>query len=499
MVGLTHSFGPLDVPPDIRPELAERFRQLKPFDDAEVTLVQALVKKPGRLDRQHEITLRLALNLARLWVLPGRSDEVVVGPRLHVFRDRARQLANSINAAPQLDPKHLGPDAEHLVPLLAEAQDKLLADHADAIAREDLDRELRRKALVVAFGGGGGCGFVHLGAMSVLEALSLRPRLIAGTSVGAILGMFRARDARFDDDVFKAVTHGLSFKKMFRILDSDTRYAMPGALRLHLRTALGSYFTNERGETTTLADLPIPFLAQVTGVRRDAAKGAARYEQMFRKELRRGAIGRLLHVRDMVGHGVKFISEMAGTPGALKDITLGSEAHTETFDVLDAAGFSAALPALIQYDITRNDPRMRTLVEDVLRRSGVDFLADGGLTANVPTRAAWEYVQSGRLGTRNACIVGLDCFATSFGRHMLFLPLQRIAAENVARNRPFAHLMFTYRRTLSPMQLVPSAKVMEAAIRNGRREFVRVGPFLRKFVEPLNDQMVPHTQDDEAI
>lgn len=481
----------MDVPVDIRPELAERFRQLRPFDAAETAFVQALVKKPGRIDRRHEVVIRVALNLARLWVVSGRNGDVVVGPRLGAFRDRVKTLAASLRGDHLSDPAHVGADAEQLRPLLNEAQDKLLTDHIGHLTREDLDRELRQKALVIALGGGGGCGFVHLGAFAVLETLGLTPQLITGTSIGAILGMFRARYEQFEDDTFRAAIDSLSYKKMFRVLDSETRYAMPGALRLQLRTALSPFFLNDDGEPIRLGELAIPLIVQLTGVRRDAAKGVARYEKMFRQELRRGALGRLLHVRDLVGHGVKFISEMAGTPGALKDITLGGDAHTETFDALDAVGFSAALPALIQYDITRNDPRMRALTEEVLKRHGVDFLADGGLIANVPARPAWEYIQMGGLGTRNACIVALDCFAPSLGRHMLFLPLQRIAAENVARNRPFAQVMLTYRRTLSPTALVPTPKAIETSIRYGRRDALRVAPLLQKFVEPLTNDATP--------
>lgn len=383
---------------------------------------------------------------------------------------------------------HLGSDAEQLRPLLDEVQGKLLSTFGGQLGYDDLDRELRNKALVLAVGGGGGCGFVHLGSFGVLETLGLTPALIVGTSMGAIVGMFRARDRHFSQSIVSAVTDGLSFRKMFGVLDRQTRYAMPGALRLYLRTALSSFFTGKEGQMMRLSDLSIPFVAQVTGLRHDAAKGAARYERMFRKELRGGAIGRLLHVRDLVAHGVKLISEMASTPGALKNITLGSDEETLEFDTMDAAGFSAALPAIIQYDITRDDPRMRALVESVLKKNGVEFLADGGLVANVPARAAWEHVQSGRIGTRNACIVGLDCFAPTIGPHMLFLPLQRIAAENVARSRPFAQVMFTYRRPPSPTLLVPSMKAMDAAVRQGRKEFTRVGPVLQKFVEPLHEQ-----------
>ena len=497
--GPDHSFIALDSPPDIRPELAERFRRLRPFDEAEVALVHALVKKPGRLSRRHEVALRLALNLARLWVVPARSGDVVVGPRLAAFRDRVRRLADRIRTERPIDPKLLASEAEQLRPLLIQTQDKLLSENVGRLNRDDLDRELRQKALVLAVGGGGGCGFVHLGAFSVLQAAKLRPSLLAGTSIGSILGMFRARDLDFDEGIMQGVTDSLSFSKMFGLLDSGTRYAMPGALRLNLRNALSSFFTNENGETLRLRDLAIPFLAQVTGVRRDAAKGAARYERIFRQELRRGALGRLLHVRDLVGHGVKLISELSRTPGALKAVTLGTDSHTAEFDTLDAAGFSAALPALIQYDVTRNDPRMRGLIEDVLKKHGVDFFADGGLLANVPARAAWEHVQSGRIGTRNACIVGLDCFAPTFGRHMLFLPLQRIAAENVARNRPFTQVMFTYRRTLSPTILVPTQKTVQNAVRYGSREFARIAPVLQKFVEPLTDEALAAGRREHAI
>ncbi|MEM7674448.1 MAG: patatin-like phospholipase family protein [Myxococcota bacterium] len=480
----------MDAPTDIRPDLAERFRQLRPFDEAEYALVQAIVDKPGRLPRRQEVDLRLALNLARLWVIRGRTGDVVVGPQLGVFRDRVRRFADSIRARRDLDPRDLAVDADQLRPAVNETQDTLRSLFVGSLTRQDIDRELRQKALVLALGGGGGCGFVHLGAFSVLQELSLTPRLIAGTSIGAILGIYRARYTTYQHEEFKAAAVQMTFKKMFGVLDSETRYAMPGALRLHLRSALSSHFLNDRGEVMQLNELPITFLAQVTGVRRDAAKGVARYERMFRQELRRGAIGRLLHVRDLVGHGVKFISEMAGTPGALKDIVIGADDQTAGFDTLDAAGFSAALPALVQYDITRNDPRMQSLVEMVLRRHGVDYLSDGGLIANVPARAAWEYVQSGHLTTRNACILGLDCFAPALGRHMLFLPLQRIAAENVARNRPFTQVMYTYRRTLSPTVLVPTSKAIDTATRSGSREFTRLGPLLKKFLEPLVDPTV---------
>ena len=128
---------------------------------------------------------------------------------------------------------------------------------------------------------------------------------------------------------------------------------------------------------------------------------------------------------------------------------------------------------------------MHTLVQQVMSKHGVDALADGGISSNVPARFAWEHVQSGGIKTRNAFVLGLDCFAPQIGRNMLFLPLQRIAAENVSRDAPFAHLLFTYRRVLSPTSLVPRLRSLELAIKNGREEFLKEAPFLQKMLEPL--------------
>lgn len=474
----------MDVPHDIRPDLAERYRQLRPFDQAEVALCEALVARPDRLPRPQEVILRRALNLARLWVLEGSQGDVVVGPRLSGFRDAARRLADTILARTDLDPGPLAADARALQDPLEATLAELRSFTLGRLSPDELEREVRDKALVLAVGGGGGCGYVHLGAFSLLESLGLRPALIAGSSIGSILGLFRAREAEFREQTITAVTSTLSFKTMFRVLDSETQYAMPGALRLYLRTALARYFESEAGGTMKLGDLDVPFICTVTGVQREAIRQVRHYEKLFRRELRRGALGRLLHIKDLVTNIVSFLSELIATPGAIRAISLGSDDATRDFDVIDAVGFSSAVPAIIQYDITREDPRMHALMRSVLEAHDVDFLADGGISANVPARSAWEYVQAGKIGTRNAAIVALDCFAPQLNRNMIFLPLMRVAAENVAKDSAFAHTLFTYRKVLAPTSLVPKSRALRIAVRNGKEELSERAPFLQKLLEP---------------
>lgn len=473
--------------PDVRPDLAERFRQMRPFDEAEVSLVRAAAEAPAKLEPRLEHVLRWCLNLARLWILDTPDGPVPVGPKLAAFRARLRPWAEELAGRPSADLARLGRDAQAFRPLLQQTLAEVERAFEGRLDPALIGRELSTKSLVLALGGGGGCGYVHLGALRLLEELRLTPKLVVGASMGAILGLFRARRLEFEEDIIRAVTGQLSYKRMFRILDAETRYAMPGALRLHLRSTLARFFVSKEGHTMTLDDLPIPFISVVTGLQREAMRDVQRYERMFLAQLRKGTFARLLHLKDLVQNIAALVQELYATPGALSVVPLGHESRTGGFDVIDAVGFSAAVPAILQYDITRDDPRMHGLMRDTLDHYGVDVFADGGLVANVPARVAWEHVQLGRIGHRNAFILGLDCFAPQIGRNVVFLPLQRVAAVNVARHTPFTQTMFRYRRVLSATSLVPGRRAVRTAIENGRSELGARTPFLRRMLEPVPD------------
>lgn len=473
----------------VRPDLAERYRQLRPFDLAEVALVRGLIARPDRLPPRLEQVLRWALNLARAWVVETPDGAIPVGAKLGRFRHRVRELVDVCLASPNPpDPARLGTLARSLVEAVDEARAGVLETFAGRLSPTHLDQEIRSKALVLALGGGGGCGYVHIGAFAALEDHGLRPSLIVGASMGAIIGLFRARQRAFREVRLRAVTRQLSYKRMFRLLDAETRYAMPGAMRLHLRETLARFFRTESGDTMRIKDLEVPFVSVVTGLEREAMRDVQRYEGMFLAQLRKGAFARLVHVKDLIQNVAALLQELLQTPGALSAVPLGHEPETQEFDVIDAVGFSAAVPAILQYDITREDPRMHALMRHTLDRYGVDVFADGGLVANVPARVAWEHVQTGHIGTRNAFVLGLDCFAPQFGRNVLFLPLQRVAAQTVARDAPFAHVVHRYRKVLSATTLVPGPSALERAFQNGRGELETQARFLRKILEPLPER-----------
>ena len=99
----------------------------------------------------------------------------------------------------------------------------------------------------LALGGGGGRGWAHVGVARALEEAGMRPSLIVGTSMGAIVGAGLA--AGFTPDAIEQV--GLR-TPVYRLLGRRARMAMfdPRPLLERLAEALGDPLMEE---------LPIPF------------------------------------------------------------------------------------------------------------------------------------------------------------------------------------------------------------------------------------------------
>ena len=115
---------------------------------------------------------------------------------------------------------------------------------------------------------------------------------------------------------------------------------------------------------------------------------------------------------------------------------------------------------------------------------GIARFIDGGLVDNVPARAAWRAVHKGEIGTRNAFILALNGFSMKLSTP-LWLPLERLAEVNVKKNRPWAHLVHDFKRTLSPLELIPSVDGLANAMDLGRKQLTPEVPFLTRMLAPL--------------
>ena len=344
---------------------------------------------------------------------------------------------------------------------------------------------------MVVLGGGGGTGYIHLGGLKLLDGIGARPSLIVGTSMGSIVGAIRARDRDFSVETAHSLAALAGRRSVFKLFHVDNRYGLPAPLRLYLRRAIGDYFRFEDGSPMTLRDLEIPMEVVVAGLRAERMKrDVADYETILPVDAVDAEADDLQLVyraagRRGVGALTSVLREFVTDPKLLAEIVLGRCELTRDFDTVDAIGFSAAVPGVIHYDVVRDDPRMHGLIRTLMTDRGVARIVDGGVVNNVPSRVAWEAVQEGRIGTRNAFVLAFDCFAPQLRRNVLFHPVQRLVRRNVKKNEPYAHFTKTFLKVLSPLDLVPSDARVVQAIRDGERALGEDGPFLKEMLAPL--------------
>ena len=471
-----------DAPPVL---LKERFQITRPLEELDLALVRAVLANPGLLDAREEAVLRTALSLARLYKVQHGGLDVGVGALLTPFREEVERRLGPVLRGPRTPTRdRLVPHVRDLHEHAARARDGVAKRLRDRVPLEALDREVRHKSLVLVAGGGGGTAFVYLGVMSLLDEHGLEPKLLAGASMGAILAIMRARVARFDATETINIVRGLSFRKLFRFISTESRYGVPAALRLFLRAGLGRFFgAGPGGSGLRLKDLPVPTLVSVGGIRRGMLPRPLEY---YERLLGTSPLALLnpASVARRIQAAMGAMAELFIHPEITARLHLGADDATGDFDALDAAGFSSALPGVVHYDVLREDPGMHGLLGGMLAQHGVARLIDGGLVDNLPAKAAWKAVARGRIGTRNAFILALDGFAPRLTTPF-WLPLQRLAAMTVAPNLPYAHHVRRFSRTLSPLDVVPSVELASRALEYGRKALAEDIPFLRRVLTPL--------------
>ncbi|HEY8206511.1 MAG TPA: patatin-like phospholipase family protein [Myxococcaceae bacterium] len=465
----------------------ERFEAIRPLEEMEVTLVRAAAQDPALVTAHEEAVVRTALSVARLDQVSHQGREVDLGEPLRPFREEVRRRLEPVllNGKP-VRREALAP----LLPWLKEEslgrRDEVVRHAQDLVPAEAIYKEIREKALVLVAGGGGGAGYVYLGVMAALDELGLRPKLMAATSIGAVLCLFRARAERFDQTEMVNIVRGLSFRKLFRVISMDSRYGLPAALRLFLRAGIGRYFHasgEPSGQPLRLSDLPVPMLIPVSGIRRGMLPHPVEFYEGLLDVSARALLQPTLIARRLT-EAMGAVAELFTRPELMERVVLGEDDGTADFDALDAAGYSSALPGVIHYDLPEENGRMSALLDNLFESRGLSRLVDGGLTDNLPAKAAWRAVHGGRIGTRNAFVLALNGFAPKLTTP-LWLPLQRLAALTVAPNRPYAHLIKDFKRTLSPLEVVPSVDMVGQAMELGRKQMQEELPFLCRMLAPL--------------
>ena len=463
-------------------DTARLFELRRPLEDVEAAAVRLHLARPGEVHASRLDELRYVLSFARLQVVRATSGEDVdVGGALAAHAWKVRHVLEPL----LVKEGSLARAAAALPALVAETRDRRrrLLEHFP-LDRDSLEAEVCTRPLVVVCGGGGGAGYGYAGAWSLLHRRGLQPELISGTSIGALMGLFRARRKVFDGAPLVAAARRLSWDRVFRVLKLESRYGLPATLRLYLRAAIGSLFLSPDGVPLRFRDLEIPLLITTTGIGVAALKhDLAYYEHYLDDAVTPGVLLRPSRLQ-RIGNVASIFGELLSAPDALREIVFGADPATHDADILDAAGFSSAIPGLIHYDVLRDDRPMKCLLDELYARYGITRLAEGGIVNNVPVEPAWAEVQRGRIGRRNAFSLALDCFAPRV-RSLLFYPLQQVVRPNVQRNIPYANLYMPLERTLNPVNLVPKLPDLARAMAWTTEELTKHLPFVERSVAPI--------------
>ncbi|MBQ1927039.1 MAG: hypothetical protein II180_13075, partial [Proteobacteria bacterium] len=203
-----------------------------------------------RVDDATRAVYAYALRLCRVRHIRAAGQKMDTAPILGELRDRILdgiwkladfahgiEASESYNSTGTLAPSAhwLSRDINAFYPQMAAMLGEAVSRFESAgIPREALEAELREKKLVLALGGGGGTGFVHLSLFQWLEECGIQPALITGTSIGALLGYVRALQDHYD-----AALTTLKLPSYWRISQSirpcfDTTHGLVGLCQIDL-------------------------------------------------------------------------------------------------------------------------------------------------------------------------------------------------------------------------------------------------------------------------
>lgn len=358
--------------------------------------------------------------------------------------------------------------------------------HHPNIGEMDLEHEFRRKALVLALGGGGATGYVHFCLFRWLESAGISPELITGTSFGALAGYARCLQTRYDAamTMLKLPGYWKIISNIRPCLDAG-HHGLMGLCRIGF-DEICEAFSAAAGYSRPPAfgELKIPFAAVATGIA--ANPDLAREIEPIKALRPISGILRMTHLswRKALRHAQQIAGLIVRQKSGAVPVVLGFDSATRDMRAIDGVSFSALVPGVINAEIPAACIRSRAIADALFQSRGLYRLCDGGLASNVPVRAAFDEVARGRIRTRNAWILGIDVFAPQ-ARDGLFYPLQQIANDNVCADARFADTVVRLKDLLNPAELSPTLSRMHWLNEKFRKAFDDETKVIQYAVAPL--------------
>lgn len=463
------------------------FARVSDLITVERRLIRAFNKNPTLLPKPYRALYRYAVNLAKIgWLRCPDGTDVSLADDLMAYRQWLR------NHLMEIAPEGSQPSATDLIklaPLVAVRIDTmraaLVVRYVNRFNAECLDREIRFKKMALVLGGGGGSGMAHLGMFSLLDEMGVIPDLIVGSSMGSLVGLLRALRRDYDGvATLLALPRKLDLGDIFKPFAGKTRFGFPGAFDMHLVPMASKTIRSILSQRIpTFDELPIRLEVVATGVRTGIDMDAARLE----KELKRAGSAGFMpwDLRSKVRLFFKVVRQLASNPKFLTQVVFNDLPGTEKMRVIDAVGFSCSVPGLLHFDLFDEDPTTVKSFERVFEEQGLFRLTDGGIINNVPSRVAWESVQKGKLGSRNALIFALDPFAPVPNSNAMFIPVQRLARPGVLANRPYSDFTHTLRHVPSPINFAPGFRHLQRLVKHVRKDLAEDALFIKRMLTPI--------------
>ena len=446
-----------------------------PFMHLEAQIVRASMAEPNVLTDDQVGWLRYMVSLARcVWIRAEDDTDIYVEQILSRFRWFVKH-----ELEPVLNRRFPMQGLRYVLPkLIQETQRvrKVLLEQTD-LDQTSLQEEVCNRQLLLALGGGGGSGFGYAGAMRTLHYAGIPVEMIAGTSIGSLIAMFRAKTQVFDQLPMLEAVRSLKWSTVLRVLNIENRYGVPASLRLYLRSSLDHLLQTKSGRSLRFSDCEIPLLVVATGLTVDAFKhDLSFYEHLMDdafsdspRLFRQSSVRRIFRM-------TSTLYEFLSNPNALREVVFGADELTANVDVIDAAGFSSAVTGLLHYDVLRDDPRMTRILDQMYGKFGITRLTEGGLVNNVPVKPLLREVLRGRIRRRNPFVLALDCFSPQLTS--MWYPVQKMVVPNVQDNIQHADQYFSLRRRLTPINVVPTPEQAMMAMDWTSAEMQPLMPFI---------------------
>lgn len=464
-------------------------RQRLQLQYMERALVGARLARPAVLGRDDYECLRYAIGLARLHVFRpyGLNADVAVDSTLIApLRDwlldnlRAPLHDTASGAAAQLKAcREAMPEVRCRA---AHLRQRLLHVHASDFGAAALDREAGRRALVMVAGGGGGAGFVYVGAFACLKDNGLIPDYIVGNSMGSIQSMLRACRRQVDQEEQLQFGRGLKNRDVFTGGRRRAEFCVPGLLHLHLNALHRRMRIGDPRRPIRLDEMEIPLDLVVAGVRRHPY---SRLPEDVRQPPQTGGASMLplaLRIAGRLSRLLRFFNS-----DLIESVVLGRDRDTRRIHAVDAAGFSAAVPTILQYEPGPSAGTTREILAELMHRRDLSALVDGGVADNVPMRTAWQGVAEGRAGTRNAYYLAFDCFQPRTDIKNIWLwPIMQSVQMQMRRDRHYADMLIHFDPTLSPLNIVPGGAAFDRSVAWGYEQMQARLPEIREMLRPVS-------------